>query len=354
MALPFLSSKPRTRDQITAIDLGTHTLKGVHLHHKNGRFTLSNYSIQEAPVHEGTLPPEAMADALTKVHQELGVRNKQVVLALGVGDAILRLAELPLATASDMRTMLRYNAKTYLQQDLSDHEFDCHVLPPRTAGAKPELLKPGAKCRVVVGGAHSRLISDLEAAARSAGLIPEAIVPGLVGPANAFEQAQPERFAQEAVALVDIGFRNSSIAILLNGELMLTRVVAIGGDRLTSGVAEALGTSYAEAEGIKLGLAAEVQSTIVGLLSPLARELRASIDFFEHQQDKTVAEVFVSGGSACSDYVMQIVQTELAVPCMTWNPTSFLTLAVPPQKLGEVEHAAPRLATAVGAAIAAL
>jgi type IV pilus assembly protein PilM len=351
MALPLLSSKPRTRDQITAIDLGAHTLKAVHLQQKNGRFTLTNFAIEETPVHEGAVPPEAFAESLNRIHQALGVRNKQVVLALGVGDAILRLAELPMATASDMRTMLRYNAKSYLQQDLTDHLFDCHVLPPRSNG-KPDTLKPGAKCRVVVGGARSNLVNDAQNAARSAGLLPEAVVPGLIGPANAFELAQPERFAQEAVALVDIGFRHSSIAILLNGELILTRVVAIGGDRLTNGVAEALGISYAEAEGIKLGLAEEVQSTIVTLLSPLARELRASIDFFEHQQDRTVTEVFVSGGSACSDYILQIVQTDLVVPCITWNPTGFLTLALPPDRLGDVEQAAPRLATAIGAALA--
>jgi type IV pilus assembly protein PilM len=352
MALPLLSSKARVRDQVTAIDLGSHSIKAVHLQHQSGRYSLANYAIQELPVHEGTLPREALVEALTKLHEALGTRNKQVVLALGSGEAILRLAELPLATAADMRTMLRYNAKTYLQQDLSDHVFDCHVLPLRS-GTQAESIKPGTKCRVVVGGARANLIHELQSAAKTAGLIPDAIVPGLVGPSNAFEFAQPERFAQEAVAIVDIGFRHSSIAILLNGELMLTRVVAIGGDRLTHGVAEALGISYAEAEGIKLGLVEEVQSIISGLLSPLARELRASIDFFEHQQDTTVAEVFVSGGSAGSDYILQIVQAELVAPCIAWNPSGFLTLALPPEKLGEVEQAAPRLATAIGAALAA-
>jgi type IV pilus assembly protein PilM len=352
MALPLLSSRARIRDQVTAIDLGSHTLKAVHMQQNGGRFTLANFATQELPLHEGALPPEALAQALAEVHKALGIRGKQVVLALGAGDAILRLAELPLATASDMRTMLRYNAKTYLQQDLSDHVFDCHVLPLR-AGSKTESMKLGTKCRVVVGGARSQLIEELQSTARTAGLVADAIVPGLVAPSNAFELAQPERFTQEAVALVDIGFRHSSIAILFNGELILTRVVAIGGDRLTQGVAEALGTSYAEAEGIKLGLAEEVQSTITSLLSPLARELRASIDFFEHQQDVTVSEVFVSGGSACSEYILEIVQAEMVVPCIAWNPTCFLTLNLPAENLGEVEQVAPRLATAIGAALAA-
>ena len=134
---------------------------------------------------------------------------------------------------------------------------------------------------------------------------------------------------------------------------MLSRVVAIGGDRLTNGVAEALGVSYAEAEGIKVGLPSEVQSTMVSLLSPLGRELRASIDFFEHQQDKTVTQVFLSGGSARSDHITQILQTELMVQCTSWNPASFLKMSLPPQQMGEVEQIAPQLAVAIGAAVAA-
>jgi type IV pilus assembly protein PilM len=352
MALPFLGNRTRTRSQIIAVDLGTHTFKAVHIQQKGGKLCLTDYAIEDSPGRNGPVTTQSLGDALNKVIQPLGGRAKQVALALGAGETILRHAELPLVAPGDMRTMLKYNAKNYLQQDLSDHVFDCYVVPPRR-GAKLE-LKPGQKCRVLVGGAPARLINDILASAKIAGVIPEVVVPGLVGPVNAFESAQPEPFAEKAVALVDIGFQSSSITILLKGELMLTRVVGIGGDRLTSGVAEALGIGYAEAEGIKMGLPQEVETALVAQLSPLVRELRASIDYFEHQQDCSVSEVFVSGGSSSSDYILQFVQTELAVPCVTWNPATFLTLNLPARKLSDMEQAAPRLTTAIGAALAAL
>src|SRR5207244_13649188 len=94
----------------------------------------------------------------------------------------------------------------------------------------------------------------------------------------------------------------------------------------------------------------EVQSTMVTLLVPLGRELRASIDFFEHQQDKTVTQVFLSGGSARSDYIIQILQTELMVPCTSWNPTSFLRISLPPQQLGQLKQISPQLTGAISAA----
>jgi hypothetical protein len=114
----------------------------------------------------------------------------------------------------------------------------------------------------------------------------------MLGPVNAFEAAQPDLFAKAVVALVDIGFKSSTISILFNGELVLNRVVGIGGDRLTSGLADSMSISYAEAEGIKIGMPEEVQAMMHPLLSPLGRELRASIDFFEHQHDKAVGSRF--------------------------------------------------------------
>jgi type IV pilus assembly protein PilM len=353
MALPFLGSKARKRDLITAIDLGANATKAVQIQRRGDKLHLLGFAVQEAPSKDAAASPEALGQHLAKIHQALGARVKQVVLALGVTDSFVRPADLPLVPASDMRTMLKLNPKTYLQQELPDYVFDCHILPPRP-GTKSEPMKAGQKGKVLVGGARKKTIDDLQTAARGAGLVTEAIVPGLIGPANAFESAQPELFAKEAIALVDVGFRNSTITLLLCGEPILSRVVAIGGDRLTSGVAESLGVSYAEAEGIKLGLAHEVQSTILTLLSPLGRELRASIDFFEHQHDKAVSQVFVSGGSARSDHLLQMLQTDLMAPCVRWNPAGGLGLAVPPAQMSEVEQVAPQLAVAIGAALVVL
>ena len=74
---------------------------------------------------------------------------------------------------------------------------------------------------------------------------------------------------------MDIGFKSSTICILQEGELVLSRVVGIGGDKITGGLAENMAISYAEAEGIKMGMPAEVQPILEALVAPLGRELRA-------------------------------------------------------------------------------
>ena len=88
-------------------------------------------------------------------------------------------------------------------------------------------------------------------------------------------------------------------------------------------------------------------------VTPLGREIRASLDFFEHQEDRPVSQVYVSGGSARSEMILQMLHQELLVECKTWNPTGFLQLALPGQQAVEVDHIGPQLTVAVGAALAA-
>ena len=97
-----------------------------------------------------------------------------------------------------------------------------------------------------------------------------------------------------------------------------------------------------------------MQPALQATLTPLGRELRASIDFFEHQQDQTVSQVFVSGGSARSAVIVEALHAEMMVECKAWNPASFLQMELPPEQAAEVEQVGPQLAVALGAAFTAL
>ena len=355
MALPFLNGTAKKREQMLAVDLGGRTTKAVQIERKGEGFVLSRFALLDAPIYEKTLSAELLSEHLKSICQALDTKAKALTLAIGVNESILRHAELPQVPIIDMRQILKNNTKNYLQQDLPGHIFDCFIIPPRNQKGA-EKPKPGAgapKQKVIVAGAKKQLIEDMQTAIRSTGLLADHIIPGLIGPVNAFELAMPEVFSREVVALVEIGFKNTSICLLQEGDLILSRVMAIGGDKLTNGLAESLGISYAEAEGIKVGMPTEVQSNLESLLLPLGRELRASIDFFEHQQDKTVTQVFVSGGSARSQFIMQLLQAELLVECKQWNPVNFLEQTLPPQQSAEIDQIAGQLAVVVGAAMAA-
>lgn len=353
MGLPFLSGDARKLDQIVSIDVGTSTTKAVHVQKKAGSTTLSKYTILDVPKSDKGLNSAALGQHFQQVVQALGARCKDVVLTLGVTDSVMRVAEMPILNVGDMRAMLKVNSKNYLQQELPDHVFDCAILPsPMTADGKIEVTKPGQKGRVLVGAAKHKVVDDYQAAARSAGLFPCMVVPNLACAPNVLEAAMPDSYRKEVIALVDLGFKSSTITLMVEGVPQISRVVSIGGDRVTAGLAEAMEIGYGEAEGIKVGMPSEVQTHLEPLLSPLARELRASIDFFEHQQDKTVSQVLMSGGPARSEFIVQALQSDLMVPCKAWNPAATMTLGLPPQQMAEIEQVAPQLTVAVGAALA--
>ncbi|TAK91894.1 MAG: hypothetical protein EPO07_19620 [Verrucomicrobia bacterium] len=359
MGLPFISNgAKKNRDQMVAIDLGGRTSKAVYLTRRGEGLVLSGYALVDAPLYEKSLSAELLGEHVKAVVQALDAKTKSIAFGVGVNDAVVRHTELPRMPVEDMRLVLKNNPKGYMQQDLPNYVFDCFNMPIHPGAAASEAGAKSAsaatKQRVLAAGAKQQLVNDFLTAARTAGVSAEMVFPGLIGPVNAFEVAMPEQFAKEAVALVDVGFRNTTISVLKDGELILSRVVALAGDKLTSGLAESMGISYAEAEGIKVGMAAEVQSVLESILAPLGRELRASIDFFEHQHDRTVTQAYISGGSSKSEFIINTLQNEMMVECKTWNPAGTLQLELPPTQMAELEHVAPLLTVAIGTALAAL
>ena len=347
------SSHSKRREQIVAIDLGSAQTKAVHIQRKGDQLTLAGYAVLDTPAATKPFDAEIFGPLLRQLVRAVGARTKRITVVVGPNDAILRHAEMPMVPVSDMRVMLKLGAKNYLQQELPDHLFDCHILSLLTEEKKPAMNRAPQKCRVLVGGTKRQLLEDLRAAAKHADLTLDIVTSSLIAPANAFEMAFPEPFTAAIVALADIGAKTSTISILMGGQIILNRVVNYGSARVAQGVEEALGIELKSADAWQKIPATDLESVLPALLIPLGRELRASIDFFEHQEDKQVAQAFFSGGLARFAPAVQALQSELMLPCQSWNPLSFLQFALPPEQLGEIENLAPQLAVAVGGAVTA-
>ena len=349
MTFPFLNGK-KNRDQVFAVDLGSRTTKAVLLERSDKGYSLTKFAVQDAPIYDKAMPQGLLTEHLRATVEAIQPKTKQVTISVGAGDSVLRSTELPLMPVAEMRQMLKFNSKTHLQQDLRDHVFDCFIVPPRGMRAGEPTKAGIVKYKVWVGGARRELLATLASSVKAAGLTPSHVTLSLLGPVNALEFVQPETYNKEAVAIVDLGFKSSAISILDDGELCLSRSVELGGDRITTGLAEAMNITYAEAEGIKVGMPQEVEGHLLPLLTPLGRELRASIDFFEHQREKTVNKVLICGGAARSEFLVQMLQAELAVQCKAWFPTEGLNIALGAQQMTEIEQVSSILAVAIGSA----
>lgn len=355
MALPFLVPGDQKKPgQIIAIDLGSRTTKAVLCEAKGGNFSLSRYALVDAPIYDSTVMSMALlGEHLKELVRRLETRTKAVALAVGTAESLVRQVEMPKMPGDAVRQVLKNNSRNYFQADLSEHVFDYQV----TYQAVPEQnRKPdaGPFQRLLVAGARARFVSDLAATGRAAGLNIAHIIPGLVCPVNAFELVHPEDFQNQVVALVEVGFKHSIICVLQQGDLVMNRVIHLGGNHMTSAIAAELNVSYAEAEGIKIGMPNEVHGAIEGIASNLGRELRASIDYFEHQHECQVSRVYLTGGPTRSESVVQFLSSELMLDCSAWNPASFCNLELPVNQASEIDAVSHQLGVALGAAVAAL
>lgn len=353
MALPTPGKKV-FKDRVVAIDLGSKSTKAALVKAQGvGKLILEGYAIHDTPALEGGIRPEnsgLLTAHFKSILKELGHKPKRLGVVIGISESILRQVEMQIRDLSDMRKMLKFGSKQYLQQELKDFTFDVFVPGVNDNSVAAEAGRASTqKGKALIGGAKDQLIQTLQNAAKGAGAGLDHIGIHLVESINAFEMAAHDSFENETVALVDIGFKNTTISILRQGEMALNRVLALGGDKFTGGLAEALSLGYEEAEAVKIGMPPEIQAMLESQLSNLGQELRVSIDFFEHQQDTPVTQVFVSGGSAKSDFIVNALQTELMIPCQKWNPLTFLDTSA--GDFPDLEVDAVQLGGAIGGAI---
>ena len=182
MALPFFNSAARKRDQIIAIDLGGRATKAVLMQRKGDGYALARYVVTDAPAPQKTFSADVLGEHLKSIVGTLDAKTKQVTLAIGVNDVVVRQTELPQIPVQDMRMILKNSPKTYLQQDLPNHIFDCYIIPPRTLSKADEKAKLSAisqKFKVLVAGAKKQLLDDLQSAVHKADLVADAIAQSL-------------------------------------------------------------------------------------------------------------------------------------------------------------------------------
>jgi len=336
-------------NQIIAIDLGTRSTKAVCLQKDGDKVSLVGYAIQDRPNFGKALANDQLAKHLQAVAQAVNPKVRNIILAVGATDSVICHAEMPVIETSQMRKMVKLNPKLYFQEDLANYSFDCFVLH-QGSNLKPE-GKQIKKAKTLVVAIKNSLLQNLQDGAVSAGLKLEAVTASQSAAANCFARSK-EASENKIAALVDVGFGHSTISLLVNGEITLSRVVNIGADKFTGGLAEAMNITYSVAESLKQIMPEKVNSQLKTLVAPLCHELSNSIHFFEQQQDKKVSEVYVSGGSARSGFIIEILQSELNLPCKSWSPTSSLKIELPPERIKTLQQEEPQLTVAIGAALA--
>ena len=346
----------RPSNSVIGIDLGKHVFKSVLLQRKSDhRFVLTNYGSRTVP--ETIATANDLAQEVKLLLKDMGGSAKSCAVAASDPNALLRIIEQPNTPVELLRSALRLNGLAVLNQECKDFVLDC---APVSAGALAGVTPNGAatetpsKTRYLVGGMLRPAVKQISEALSKMKMPANIIQLAPICSFNAFEFAYPEVFANEAFLLLDMGHQQSTVLIGHKTELMLVRSIDYGGKLF----AEALTADGAvDAETARLlvregdaGMAETCRSSLLGL----ATEVRNSIGFFEGQCEESIHRIFVSGGMARTEMILQILSDELGLPCEIWDPLETCEVALPPAKRQALSSEFASLNVACGAAISYL
>ena len=349
----------RRGNSVFGIDLGKHVFKGVLLQKKGDeRFVLTSYAAREVPAEINT--PEELAQQLKLLFKDLGGSAKGCAIAVSDPDSLLRIIEQPDTPIDLLRNALRLNGLAVLNQECKDFVLDCAPVsaeggnghaPNGTENGSAEAAQDGVpKTKYLVGGMLRPTVKQISEACAKSRVSADILQLAPICSFNAFEFAYPEIFAKEAFLLLDMGHLQSTVLIGSKKELVLVRGIDYGGKALTQaltadGALDANAAHLMMQEG-DAGMAEICRSS----LARLATEVRNSIGFFEGQHDQSIHRIFVSGGLARTETILQTLSDELGLPCEIWDPLETCEVALPPAKRQALPHEFVSLNVACGAA----
>lgn len=350
-------------NSVVGIDLGKHSFKGVLLQRKgDARLVLTSYASREVP--ENLATAEDLAEQLKLLFRDLGGSAKGYAVAISDPSSLLRIIEQPETPVDLLRNALRLNGLAVLNQECKDFVLDCAPVSANGGGVDfangsdsqsnnsgdTAVMNGVALKKYLVGGMLRPAVKHISEAMTKARVAPDILQLAPVCSFNAFELAYPEIFANNTFLLLDMGHSHSTVLIGSKKELVLVRSVDYGGQSLDQALTADGAVELAAARQMMSQGDAGMLDVCRASLMRLATEVRNSIGFFEGQREETIHRIFVSGGLARTETILQILSDELGLPCEIWDPLETCEVALPAAKRQALPNEFVSLNVACGAA----
>jgi len=345
----FRRNKQQKREVALGVELGTSQIKVAVVRLRGEKLELAEYAIRQlTPTSGKAYKDPQFAIELQQMMDGLKTSERRAFVTLSCASAMVCQTEFPPMPLAEIKNALQLNSARYLRRDFSSYYLDAIELKNPHAESKKD-----AKTKVLVGGANKEEVDACREALVAAKVKPESIELSAVSVINAFQVSYPE-LKDEVVLVVDIGARSTSINFLCEGQPLITRIMHFGGAQISDYISQILMLDPQEAEEEKLKMSDPVQELVKTAMSPLAREVRSSIDFFERQHDHRVHRIFACGGSAMSPQVLKFLGEAVGLPVECWNPVQNLDVSGFNGETPHLMNLGPSLAAAVGVAASRL
>jgi len=306
------------KKRTVGIDIGSGLIKLVVIDHSKGEPELVKVAITpilaDAIVEGEVMDPGIVADAIRGLFVTAGVKQKNVVAAVGGRDVIVKKIQMDRMKENDAREVIRWEAEQHVPFDMENVELDFQILDPAGEGLQMSVLLVAAKRELVENKVS--LLTD-------AGLVPDLIDVDAFALHNAFEINHPDAM-QGMVGLLNIGHEVTNINILEDGVPVLTRDLAIGTRRFREDLQRERGLASDEAE--KLLQSLERSPVLDPYAESRGEEMAVGVEraaaFLQTSSrgGAAMAKIYTSGGGSRIPGLAEVLAARLGVPVERANP----------------------------------
>lgn len=296
--------------------------------------------------------PGIVSEALRRLWSEGGFSSNKVVLGVSGHRLIVRQADMPALNAADLRSALKFDAQELIPIPMEDAAFDFQILE-----RGEETDDSGrSTMRVLIVAAHKELLRGHLVALKDAGLEAVAIDASPLALMRVVPPSGPDAGVE---ALVAIGAELTTVAVRQGGIPRFIRSLAVGGSKLTTGIANGLHVDVLVAESLKRGLVpagapqiAQARKAMSAELRDLGEDVRATMDFFVSQADgSSIDRLLVTGGASQTEGLVEQLAGGLDVDIRRIDPFAHLVIGDLGLDTDSLARARAGAATAVGLAL---
>lgn len=347
--------------RVIGLDIGSFAVRAAELNVGSGLPTLLRFgqvalppgAVRDAEVVE----TDAVSAAIRRLWREGGFRANHVIAGVGTQRVIVREADMPQMTESELATALQFEAQELIPIPVEEAILDFQItLPLISAEGEPRM-------RVLLAAAQRTMVQTLLAALEGGGLTADGVDPIPFALVRALAPLAPDVALGDgaADAIVCIGGGITHVVVHEAGVPRFHRPLLVGGDDITEAIARSLNVDLDTAESLKRGGGApvpeETQAAAARMVSDglgnLVEEIRSSVEFYQALPDALlVRRLLLTGGGSRTAGLVPRLQQQVTVPVEVAHPLQAVQVGDVGLTEAQLAEAEPLLAVPIGIALA--
>lgn len=306
------------------IDIGSDSIKVLRLSVSRHKYRVESSDIIGLPsgaVIGGVINDKAsVASYLKSSFSRLGMKEKNVVIAVPCKHVIIKTIEMPKMKADELSSSMYYEAQQYITYDINEVFYDYVVLGE--SAAEPD------NDRIMIIAGKKDIINNRTSLIQECGLNPSVTDVDCIAVENMFNFNYPEEY-DELISLVRVGASETNVHVIQKGLNLFRRDIPIGGVNITEEIAKKFQIDFNEAENIKTGDASKRDVNFQTnyaiyldmIITRITSEIQRTIDYFAANNDKQYPKkIYLTGGSSKLTGLSNDIEEKLNIPVEVVNP----------------------------------